>query len=206
MEKRRFRLPTPKPEKTPKQAPPAASMIAGAFCEVTAESGASNGLSMDVRLSPKHRCLRCLRARLGNAIFKSVATYAPMTCMPALTDSELEGIGKAIRANTHNQIQHGLAPHIDRPTRASLKVSAYALAEAHKPQMTRQTRLDANREIQRRSLKTIRRDSKAEIVITEARCLASTIRPARRLRGGRHPEFVQNKTCLKKRRREPVAL
>ena len=96
------------------------------------------------RLSPMHRCSRCLRADIGSLIFKLVATYAPMTCKPALIDSELEGIGDVIRANIQRHTQHWLAPHIDRPTHKYLKVSACALAEALMPQMTRRARLDAD--------------------------------------------------------------
>ena len=56
-------------------------------------------------------------------------------------------------------------------------------------------------DVLRRLLKIIRRTGKADVVRGAARCLASIIRPARRVRGKHHPEVVahRNRYGLRKR-------
>lgn len=99
---------------------------------------------MPERLSPRHRCLRGLRAKLGSEIYKLVATFTPMTCMPAFAEGEQAGVCTLICSNIQTQTSHWLAPHIDRPTHCTLKVSAYALAESLHPRMRRGHRVDAD--------------------------------------------------------------
>ena len=104
------------------------------------DSGFSNDRFIDDRKGSKHRCLRRLRFAYGDVTFTTIAAYAPMTCMPALVQSDLESIARAIRENIEGQIQHWLLQYIDRPNDVNLKVSAFALAS----QITRQAPLDAD--------------------------------------------------------------
>ena len=113
----------------------ATSRKVGARCKATTDAA---------RRGPKHRCLQLLRDRLGGKVFETVASYAPMSCMPALTGGELGCIDGLIRGSTQDHCRHWLEPYIDLPQGTRVKVSIQALAEAISPWATRQVRLDAD--------------------------------------------------------------
>ena len=92
--------------------------------------------------------------------------------------------------------RHKIALKISR----DIVLHAEALAEAH----ISRSQCPGNKiapEAMQRLLRTIRRAGKAEVVSAAARCLASRIRPARRVRGKHHPEAVPHRSRCRKRRR-----
>ena len=120
-------------------------MAVGILCKKTAmemtleahsaDSAASNDRYIDNQKGGKHRCLRLLRMAYGSETFMTIAAYAPMTCMPALVQSELESIARVIRESIESQTKHWLVKYIDRPNHTNLKVSAFALAKAVRRRM-----------------------------------------------------------------------
>ena len=58
----------------------------------------------------------------------TIASFAPMTCMPALVQSDLDCVARAVRENVEGQTRHWLFKYTDRPADVNLKVSAFALA------------------------------------------------------------------------------